>query len=130
MGYCISVKKSEFKIKAENKVNACKVVRALHGRETCGDHFSWVNENFHQLPTLEDMLKAWRWRPKLNENYDIVGLEFSGEKMGDDKLFFTTIAPYVEAGSYIHFVGECGAQWRYEFDGNVMVDRQGKVTFE
>lgn len=122
MGYCISVTKVSFQIKAQKKVAALQAVKNLKGQETCHDssgaHFSWVRQkNFEAAKTLEEMLEGWRWRSTCNVDDDIVALEFTGEKMGDDNLLFNALAPFVEGGSEIHFQGEDGSRWRYIFDG-------------
>lgn len=139
MGYCITVKMVDIVIHKENKEAALAAIKALHGKETVPDfvyggkteerkHFRWVDtEKYLAAQTLEECLRAWRWRPKLTERGDINDLEFTGEKLGDDDLLFTAIAPFVEPGSFIHFVGEEGHNWKYKFDGNKMKEVQGKT---
>lgn len=132
MGYCISVRVMSFRIKDENKKAALKAMRGLKGQETCGDHFSfsWVDADFHQLGTLEEVLKAWRYYPKTDpETGDIISLDFGGEKWGDDRLLFDTLAPYVEAGSKIEYLGEDGNKWRFVFDGKTLKESRPQVTW-
>ena len=134
MGYYIYVKDSKFSIKQENLVKSLKAIQALRGKETIkdyrGEHFSWVSDNFYTIDNIHEMLDEWRWKASYTEEGDIKGISFLGEKFGDDKFLFQALAPYVEVGSYIHFVGEDGEQWRYEFDGKVMKEKKAKITFE
>src|SRR5690606_21320852 len=60
-------------------------------------------------------LDAWRWVPEREATGDIVGLRFRGERLGDDRVLFEAIAPFVEPGSFIEMVGEDGAIWRWTF---------------
>lgn len=97
MGYCIYIEESKFSIKAENKAAALKAVQGLHGKErikdSSGKHFSWVSSDFYELDTLEDMLEEWRWKPKIDlDTGDVLGVEFTGEKYGDDDFFFQSLS--------------------------------------
>lgn len=148
MGYCMRCVDSNFLIKKENKSAALKAIQDLRGKETCGDHFSWIDDNFYEIKTLEEMLHEWRWLDRerndmhlsirignsqpiqpQTEKQDIFKLEFIGEKLGDDFLLFKTIAPWVEAGSYIEMLGEDGALWRWIFDGKTCVEKEAKISW-
>lgn len=77
--------------------------------------------------TLAEALSAMRWDADQNENGDIVGLEFTGEKSsGDDDVALAAIAPFVRSNfpsdnlPYIEMQGEQGEMWRWIFvDGEV-----------
>jgi hypothetical protein len=130
MGYCISVLKADVKILAVNQIWALKAVQSLHGKETqCGKppRFSWVSDGFHKIDNLKDILREWRWAASYDKKQNIVSLEFTGEKYGDDAVLFDALAPFIEAGGEIHFTGEDGDQWKYLFDGKCRTEKQGKV---
>jgi hypothetical protein len=141
MGYMILVGKTNIRIKNENKQAALRAAHALQGQETCkttpeqdklfeeiygqpgGDHFMWVDPHvFRNATTLEEVLTEWRWTPVVDpDTGDITFLEFTGQKRGDDELLFRALAPYIEAGSYIHFTGEYTREnWQFVFDGKEM----------
>jgi hypothetical protein len=84
-------------------------------------HFRWVNTDVVlNSETLGEALEEIRYAPKYNGNGDICVVEFTGEKYGDEKIFFAALAPYVESGSYISFVGEDDSEWQWVFnDGKV-----------
>lgn len=135
MGYHIFqvYNKTKFNIKAENKLSALRATRLLSGKETCtdssGKHFSWVRtEDFVNLPTLEAVLDEWRWRAKNDEAGNIIHIDFTGEKYGDDTLLFQQIAPFVEAGSVINMKGEDGALFRWRFDGKKCYEEQAEIS--
>lgn len=133
MGYCIEMTDSKFGIKKENFEKALKNLKDVFVPEnmTCYDyingkkypHFSWVNtEIVLESTTLGEALEKIRYTPTYNENGDICNVEFTGEKYGDEEIFFNALAPYIEAGSYLCFEGEDGDTWRWDFNN-------GKVKY-
>ena len=131
MGYCMEMTDSKFEIKKENFKKALESLKSVFIPEnmTCYDyicgkpypHFSWVDTQIVlESETFEDALKEIRYIPKYNNDGDICSVEFTGEKYGDEKIFFKALAPYVESGSYIAFEGENGFEWEWFFnDGKV-----------
>ena len=135
MGYCMHVRDSMFTIKAADKERALELARGLLGKETIKDssgrHFSWVDRrSMETAASIEEMLREWRWVPELNDDGDIIALEFEGEKLGDDLVFWQAIAPAVADGSYLEMVGEDGCIWRWWFDGETCDEQSAKVSFE
>ncbi|MDR2022109.1 MAG: hypothetical protein LBQ71_02380 [Hungatella sp.] len=52
-------------------------------------HFSWVaTETVLNSKTLSDALLEIRYRPFYDENGNIINVEFTGEKDGDEDIFF------------------------------------------
>lgn len=134
MGYCISQIESKFDLPKAHFEEALKAIQGLHGQETIkdsfGEHFSWVDENFFEINDLVEMLKEWRWSVGLGLDGSIGSIQFTGEKMGDDGIMFRAIAPFVGAGSYIEMQGEDGARWRWTFDGKICKQVWGHLTWE
>jgi len=115
MGYYIQQRTTQFCIKAKNQTKALVAVKGLVGQEPIGAHFSWVG-NFSDADSFQEVMEEWRWEVEFNERGDVIDLFFNGQKLGDDELLFQTIAPFVEAGSYIEILGEEGEMWRWAFD--------------
>lgn len=126
MGYCIEMTDSKFEIKKENFDLALSSLKNVFVPENmnCYDyidgkecpHFSWVDtQSVLNSESLGEALEAIRYRPKYNDNGDVCGIEFTGEKSGCEKIFFGVLAPYVETGSSIGFVGEDGISWEWVF---------------
>lgn len=135
MGYCISQGETNFGIYAENKAAALRAIKFLAGREThqCNNppSFSWVQTaDFMKAETLEDALYAWRWQAATDKQGSIVGLEFTGEKYGDDLMLFGAIAPYVKNGSFITMKGEDSAIFRWVFNDQKVKEKQATVKVE
>jgi len=134
MGYCIEMTESNFIIKKENFEKALKSLKDVFVPEnmTCYDlvggkkypHFSWVNtKTVLESTNIGEALEEIRYIPKFNQNGDICNVEFTGEKYGDEQIFFSALAPYVESGSYLCFKGEYGDTWKWVFEN-------GKVTYK
>jgi hypothetical protein len=91
----------------------------INGKEN--PHFSWVTtESVLNSKTLGEALLAIRYKPLYDESGNIINVAFTGENDGDEEIFFSSIAKYVEPKSYIEFVGEDGNKWIWLFnDGKV-----------
>jgi hypothetical protein len=48
---------------------------------------------------------------------DIVSLSFEDRLLLELEEVFATLAPHVEAGSFVRFHAGSSARWRYDFDG-------------
>ena len=123
----------KFVIRKENFESALKALKAVFVPEkmTVADfvngkeipHFSWVNTDAVLNTTdILDALMHIRYKPVLDDNGDIVNVEFTGQKSGDERVFFTALAPFVEKGSYLTFKGEVGDRWIWKFDGPTVTE--------
>lgn len=144
MGYCMTLREYNFCIKEENKINAhTSIIHLMTKIDKLGSggliingkkvlsHYAWIStQEVLDSHTLEEAFKTWRWELLPGDNTpDMVYLDFEGEKLGDDKLFFDTIAPYVEDGSYIEMGGEDGFIWRWIFENGKCTEKEAKITF-
>ena len=121
----------EFKVKKKNEQKILLVIKSLVGRETRGGHFCWVDMDFADLETIDEILSCWRWGTVRDVKTDeINSLDFLGEKLGDDLLLFKTIAPLVEPQSFIEMRGEDGSIWRWVFNGVSCVEMRPTIIWE
>jgi hypothetical protein len=124
----MSQEESYFLIPKENKPKALEAIKAL-GKT--GKDFSWVyTEKFVDSKTLEEALTEWRWDSELDNDSNIIDIQFSGEKLGDDLLLFETIAPFVKSQSYITMRGEDGTLWRWWFINGSVKEVTAKIVWE
>lgn len=126
MGYYMHTGDIQFTIKKENFQRAFEALKKAALR-------SWIDESYLSDPkaTLKDALECCRWTPLCHaETGDIINLEFTGEKLGDEDLLFQAIAPFVEAGSYITVYGEEDSIWRWEFDGKRVCENTPYLDFD
>jgi len=60
----------------------------------------------------------------------VTGISFEGESQdGSEEAMFQSIAPFVEADSYIEMQGEAGEIWRWVFDGTTCVEKVANLNF-
>jgi hypothetical protein len=134
MGYRMEQRETSFRIPAGKLPKAAVAIRKLHGGETITDssgrHFSWVDHNFHTLTDPKDVFRAWRWDIFLDNEGNVDGIEFCGEKLGDDLVMFEAIAPHVEPESYIVMHGEDGYIWRWYFNNGKVDEQDGHITWK
>lgn len=118
MGYYAYSTKSDFLMLAKNQANA---VKALHDRFPGGE----------RSDKLEDLLAEFGFTATKNKAGDIdeVFYEYQKFHSDDTEELLCTIAPFVEAGSYIAFQGEDDSLWAYYFDGNSWEEHAGVVDF-
>jgi hypothetical protein len=123
MGYCMDQRDCNFYLAVKDFPKVMAAIRALPD-----GHYSWVGD-FRELPSLDAVLREWRWMPEYNTDGDIVRLNFEGEKAGDEDTLFRVLAPFVKAGSYIEMQGEDGARWRWEFDGTRVLENYALTSW-
>lgn len=140
MGYCISLQDHQFVIPASALdlayVAACELnsdaSAAKHGGSSTGEvWFSWVDSDYDKTcKDLKEVLSHWRYEGDYDSARGAFVLEyFSGEKIGDEDQLFRVLALFVQAGSYMEFLGEDGGTWRWEFNGGEMTTYTGKTTW-
>lgn len=118
MGFSIRQMDSKFSIPRIHHKEALAAIKALFagGRDQryvkSGDEDRWT--------TLADALEDYSWCPKMDGDYNIVDIDFHGEKMGAEERMFEAIAPFVQDGSYIEMTGDEGAHWRWVFTDGKM----------
>lgn len=89
--------------------------------DSFGDHFMWVyTDDVLQSNTLEEALEKIRYKSEYDKKGNIIDIEFTGEKLGDDDIFFNSLAPYVESGSFITFEDEDHCIWMWKFNDKKM----------
>ena len=130
MGYCMEQMHSVFFIHKKDFPQVLEAIKALAGsldEEASGGSyfagkrqekwFSWVTtDQFLNATTVYDAIKAWRWEVTISHDGDICDIDFRGEKLGDDKVLFNAIAPWVKDYSYIQMSGEDNSIWHWIFN--------------
>ena len=140
MGYCIELIDSSFNMKKENFGKAFRDLKSLFVVENmtvCDTvngknyyHFSWVdNEEVIESINMCELMKAIRFPVEFNSNGDICDIGFHGEKLGDDEIFLSALAPYVEDESYLEFEGEDGYSWRWCFKNGKLEEETIKNSY-
>ena len=116
MGYCITQTDGSFEFSDPD--GALKAIQGIPSGK-----YGWTHHD-SSVDNLRDALEEWRW------DYDKYGLNFGGEKIGDDQVLFDAIAPFVKEGSYLQMQGEDGCIWRWYFDGKTCEEQNATISFE
>lgn len=126
MGYCISLHNYDFILAAEHKEAALAAMKALPDQG-----YSWVDINdVRRCKTLEEALREWRYEPEVDDGGNIIGFDFTGEKIGDEDRMFAAIALFVKHGSYIEMLGEDSARWRWKFANGQMKEISARIIWD
>ena len=129
MGYYVNLIGAEFVI-PEN----AEVLQALkdlnhkpgvekHGGSYAGGQqtrswFSWMPENYDETVTSAQEvfeLLGFECTPR-EDAFELMGYD---SKIGQEHLFIQEVAPYVAEGSYLEWLGEDGARWKYVVEGGI-----------
>jgi hypothetical protein len=143
MGYHIDLIDAKFKISKKNNLSKSIVNKLkkffldkanIHGGGYSGDNgveYSWVdNKDIRESQTLGELIEAFRYKPNYKDNGSIDGISFNGSKLGDDRFFFSIIAPYVEKGSFLSYQGDDGCLWKWVFNDKKMEEKTGRITYK
>lgn len=126
MGYCVSMRECDFKIKKENTSKALEIIKELVKK---GKEFRWVsNETLLEAKSLKDALEEFGY-DTIEDERELEIFDFMNEKLGDEFDMFQAIASVVEEGSYIEMYGEDGDTWRWVFENGKCIEKRPKVEW-
>jgi len=81
--------------------------------------------------TLTELLQAFRYRVDTEpDDGEIYGVDFIGSSLGDDYHLWNALAPFIEPGSEIVWLGEDELLQRWSFDGATMSAADGHIVYE
>lgn len=142
MGYYMEQRGSAFFI---DKNHFPKMIDAIHslgnhpekmgggsyqGGKTISKHYSWVKMNFVESYDVKYIFDCWRWQTHFDDEGNITDISFDGEKMGDDRVLFDTIAPFVKEGSFIEMSGEDNDMWRWKFTNSICKEIGARIVWD
>lgn len=111
MGYGISVRNQEFKIKSiyyNDFLKICKEYGYDYG---------------------EEGIKCNRWYFEVDEERNIINIEFHGENHWDSDEFLQKFATLVENNSFIEIIDDADNIWRWVFNNNQMIKKEPTITW-
>lgn len=120
MGYCMYLMDSSIHIKKEQFTSALEAVKVAFPE----------NRDIQTLTELEDAMCDFYYALEFNDIGDICGISFDGEKLRDDDIFWSALAPYVEDGDFIEMEGEDLNRWRWVFKNGVCREIKPTITWE
>lgn len=128
MEYSMKMTDQNFSIKKENFQQALDNLKDIYLDTdiTANDYvdgkaylqrYMWVNAiEVLKSKTLDEAMKAIRYKPLYDSNGNINSIEFTGQRFGDEGIFFNALRPFVVSGSYLCFAGDDGTSWKWSFD--------------
>lgn len=113
MGSYMTMTQSNFNVLAENMSKALELIKnlAMKNDHLCVDYDDVLNAD-----SLSEALDAFSYQTEEDGEGSIVAIEFTGEKLFEDYVMFSTLAPVVENGSFIEMSGEDWNSWRWVFE--------------
>ncbi len=143
MGYYIEVD-IDISIPTDKQAACLAAINALHtpealAKDAGGGSFGggkvpdrwyrWVNNPpVSGFATLEEAFDEWRY--EAHHTKAALGVYyFTGEKLGDDKILYMAIAPFVNDGGEITITGEDGEAWGYRFRDGQLINIRRDCTW-
>ena len=140
MGYYMCIEESVLKVKEENFDKFVKDFVSLPDTEAWklgyrGDIAYYKMDEFEQewrqRKTTQDIFHNYFWEfDHYEKSENDIYLSINDIKItASHNFFLSSLAPFVENGSYINVVGEDSAKWRYEFRDGKVYELQGETTY-
>lgn len=127
MGVDVNTNGSDFRLPKKNLDNAYKAVCALDYHKQVTHGWTMNADEKYNLLSIGEILEFVGFEFS-NKRGDILDPSFCGRQREIDQ-FFETLAPYVDEGSYINWVGEFGDHWQWLFTGGMMRVLEGIITY-
>lgn len=87
--------------------------------------FSWMPWNYDEVYTsVDEIFEALGFIVGYMDNGDLQFREYPENKIGAERHFLNAVAPFVEPGSWMSWVGEDDMKWEWSFDGEKMIGYQ------
>ncbi len=120
MGYHARVRRSELRVRVEDYE---QVARAGSGP-------SFLSKT-KKILTFDEALDYIGWQPvDPGQQSGWVEVERHCEKYREEEfLFWQTVAPVVEGGSFVEFEGEDGQLWRWDFRRGELNESEGHIAW-
>lgn len=121
-----------FTIKKENIAAALTKAKEL---VQSGGYADWTAEDQQKLlgaSSIDEFLRfANNWYTEV-ENFNIIGLigKYEQYYQQEDLNLFKTLAPYVEAGSYINIETNNFQKIQWYFDGITCITKEGQMDYD
>jgi hypothetical protein len=135
MGYYIRLDDADWEVKETPE--ALATIREMpvkyHGIKRGGSSngekwFSWMNDTeIENAETVESVFQNLGFETESTDGgFKLIGYD---SKTGQEDLFLGVIAPYSVEGSYVEFIGEDDAHYRYEVDNGKMYTMSAEIKW-
>lgn len=142
MGYYVNIEEANFRLPHEKLKEAHEALIALditHHDEKRGGSwsggkqtekwFSWMPMDYAtSLESAQQILEKLGFEIELDDEGNLMITNYDS-KRGQEELFLSALAPFVNEGSYINWIGEDHQRWQNYFDGKKMIVKDGYVIY-
>lgn len=126
MSTCVNLVDSNFKIHKKNKDIVLKILKDFAKNKK----LDWCAEDdILESNSLKECFENLRYPLKLKGNYYEIK-DFEGEKLGDEKLIFGSIAQYIKNNSYLEYIYDDGDRFRLCFNDSKCTFKYPKIIWE
>jgi len=130
MSYSVDVTVSKFRMTVENQKAALAALKSA-GPEAWKTHWSNGPILDERTGRLDQWLEHCDWLAELDDDYNLVGLGRERETLaGNEDAMFGVLAPFIDDGALVEFLGEDGKRWRYVFNGKTVAVQKGKTNWK
>ena len=120
MGYNMYLMDYSVHIKKEDFADALNAVKAAFPHD----------KDVQNSIELEEVMYEFYYYPEHDNQGNICDICFDGEKLQDDDIFWSALAPYMEDGDFIEMEGDDFNRWRWVFKDGVCREIQSTITWE
>ena len=99
------------------------------GTKISSRYYSWMPEDFSTFTSLIGFLEEVGFQDTQVMG-DHIYLGYYDHKSGQEDVFLRTLAPFVTTGGYIEWRGFGGAVYRWDFDGEKMIERTTTIVWK
>lgn len=123
MGYLVTYRDGSIVIRAAAQPSALAALSSLanDGRFVKDDHRQ-LSRALARATNIESAFRLFGWRSQSDHAGNVVHVWMVGSDLAYSEDMFLALAPYIDSGGYVEFVGEDGDIWRWSFTGRDMVE--------
>lgn len=91
--------------------------------------FSWMPADYHlKFKTLQEILSSIGF--DIHEDKKGINALWYNNKTGNEDIFLCALAPFIEDGSEIVWVGEDNTRWKHSFKHGKMFHHESKILYK
>lgn len=137
MGYCVDQLETIFEIRHSNVEEAWNAIKVLFSdglgtiNDSSGMHYAYIDSRrVRNATSFVEAMELTGRGMEVDKDGNIVDIYLNRSNLGDDDIILSTIAPFVESGSYIVLEGEDGDRWKWKFKDGEMCEVIGRFVWD
>ncbi len=90
----------------------------------------WHHDKILQAQDLDDAVRGWDLTCEYDKDGNLAGIEREYSNWTDEADLFDQIAPFIQPGGWLEFLGEDGDRWRFVFTGKTRKRIEPELVWE